>query len=195
MEQITNHIERMIALLPAFQKLSSETKNLASHMEIKGKYFQELEDVAFLLLAQKILKTATDIHLEHLGKLVGQPRPLTGTASTNDDSYRALIYAKIASNTSHSLRDDIISILKILGENLPKLRNLYPATLYVEYEKAKIPNTFLTPTEVKNILQNASAPINIQVTAKPTTPFGFIGNPKTYGFNQGKLSEGVPDAN
>jgi len=193
MEQITNHIERMIALLPAFQKLSSETKNLASHMEIKGKYFQELEDVAFLLLAQKILKTATDIHLEHIGKLVGQPRPLTGTASTNDDSYRALIYAKIASNTSHSLRDDIISILKILGENLPKLKNLYPATLKVQYAKAKIPNTFLTVAEVKNILQNASAPINLEVSRYTDTPFGFADDINASGFDVGELSEGVTE--
>lgn len=164
-------------------------------MEIKGKYFQELEDVAFLLLAQKILKTATDIHLENLGKLVGQPRPLTGIASTNDDSYRALIYAKIASNTSQSLRDDIISILKILGENLPRLKNLYPACLAIAYDKEKISTNFLIVKEVQNILENASAPISLEVKAKPDKPFGFLGNPKAYGFNEGKLSEGVPDAN
>ena len=193
MQKTENHIEKIIALLPAFQKLSSETKNLSSHMEIKGKYFQELEDVAFLLLAQKILKTATDIHLENIGKLVGQPRPLTGTASTNDDSYRALIYAKIASNTSHSLRDDIISILKILGENLPKLKNLYPATLKVQYAKAKIAETFLTVAEVKNILQNASAPINLEVSRYTDTPFGFADDINASAFDVGELSEGVTE--
>lgn len=195
MQEITNHVELMKNELPAYQNRAGQPNSLGSLIDIFGEKLQEIETVAFQVLAARTLKTATKKSLEDLGKLVGQPRPLTGTASTNDDSYRALIYAKIASNTSQSTRTDIISILKILGENLPKLRDLYPATLYVEYEKAKIPTNFLTVPEVKNILQNASAPINIQVVAKPTTPFGFIGNPKAYGFNEGKLSEGVPDAN
>lgn len=193
MEHITNHEERAVALIPGYLKLDNTLGTMETKIIIWTAYIQEIEDVFWDILVQKILKTATGIYLEYIGKLLGMPRPLTGTASTNDDSYRALIYAKIASNTSQSTRTDIISILKILGENLPKLKNLYPATLKVQYAKAKIAETFLTVAEVKNILQNASAPINLEVSRYTDTPFGFADDINASGFDVGELSEGVTE--
>lgn len=190
-EQITEHIQELKDLLPAFQKQSNIVFNHAVFMGIIGKYIQEIEDLFFLILVQKILATATGINLEYLGQLVGRPRPLTGTASTDDNAYRALIYAKIAANTSQSTRPDIIAILKILGENLPKIKDLYPATLKVEYAKSKIPNTFLTVADVKNILRGAVAPINLEVSRYTDTPFGFADDANASGFDVGELSEGV----
>jgi hypothetical protein len=183
----------MKAELPAYQNRFGQTNSVSSLFDIFGEKLQEIETVAFQVLAARTLKVATKKSLEDLGNLVGQPKPLTGSASTNDDSYRALIYAKIASNTSQSTRTDIISILKILGENLPKLRDLYPATLKVQYAKSKIASDFLTVAEVKNILQNASAPINLEVSRYTDTPFGFADDINASGFDVGELSEGVTE--
>jgi hypothetical protein len=76
---------------------------------------QQLEDQFWALYQATFLATATDIWLDYLGNIVGQPRQ--GLA---DGDYRACIYGRIIANRSDGKVEDLIAICRAVLQ-LPAL--------------------------------------------------------------------------
>lgn len=147
---------------------------------------QELEDEAYNFISILDIKNQTGETLNRIGKLVGEERPLTGLAATDDNYYILLIYARIAANSSYSRRSDIIAIIKALGGNGIYIQDIYPATIQINY--TGIDSDFLTPSQVLDILESGTAPISINISSYEATDyFGFAGDPLAKGFGVGKI--------
>jgi hypothetical protein len=151
-----------------------------------GTEFQELEDAIFDLLEKRELSVATDNMLSRIGDAVEQFNPL----SLPDSTYKALIYGKIAQNNSYGTQGDIVNILCLLGVNCDVLTIIeyYPARLHITYDGT---NTFLTPAEILEILRAVTLEVTIELVVTTATPFGFDGDPNSFGFGVGELSEGI----
>lgn len=78
-------------------------------MRILLKPFQRLEN-AFQQLLLRSVDTSTGVMLTQLGKLVGQKR----NGITDDDVFRRYVRARIATNRSRMIGDDIITVAQLV---------------------------------------------------------------------------------
>ena len=78
-------------------------------MRILLKPFQRLEN-AFQQLLLRSVATSTGVMLTQLGKLVGQPR----NGITDDEVFRRYVRARIATNKSRMIGDDIITVANLV---------------------------------------------------------------------------------
>lgn len=140
---------------------------------------QDIENATVPLIAASYLENAQDWTLDQIGKLVGVERGI----KTNDE-YRVFIYAQIAANTSYGTLNDVYNILGALGLGDVKAKNVYPASITVNY----IPNNLtLTCACIRMILESATLPIAMDITSHGGTGFGFMGDTSAYGFGVGEL--------
>jgi hypothetical protein len=181
-QKITTHVANAIEKLLAQYKGKPNYETLIT---IIGEEVQELENVFYSLIFDRFLATATDEVLNQIGKMVNEPRPVSGLAATDDDIYRALIYARIAINTSYGTIPDVINLLRILGADKVILRNAFPAGFRVEMTGDMI----LTLTQIITALESATAPVEIVASIYTSHPFGFDDDPEAYGFDDGELAE------
>lgn len=145
---------------------------------------QGLENVAFPLISERYLSNATGATLENIGTLVGMPRPTSGVAATDDDSYRVLVYGKIAANVSYGTKTDVYNIMGALGSTQINVFNVYPAALTVNY----IGNAVISDCAcIRAILENATSPIELDIVRITETPFGFEGDSTASGFGAGQI--------
>lgn len=89
---------------------------------------QELEDATWEVLEAYHIDTADSARLDILGKIVGQNR-----FAFSDEEYRAVLRAKIASNKSRGLTDDLISVIHLAtaGTMPVDIEHYVPATATV----------------------------------------------------------------
>ena len=153
-------------------------------VEARAGQYQELENAMFPLIASRYLANATGQTLTYIGQLVGEVRPTTGSASTDDDVYRALIYARIAINVSEGRAQDIYDILGALGAATPRVQDIYPMAVQVSYQYSSIITDCAC---IRNALESATGPIQIDITEHTDTPFGFAGDGSAYGFGAGEI--------
>lgn len=93
---------------------------------------QELEDAAWDVLISRLIDTATGIHLDTLGQLVGQSR-----ISDDDEIYRLYVRARISANRSRGHPDDVISTAQIALNGLEfEYREHYAASWTVDVLEA-----------------------------------------------------------
>ncbi len=79
--------------------------------------FQSLEEALWALLTQRSVTTAVGAQLDVLGKLVKQPR-----AGLDDDDYRRYIRARIATNRSDGLVEDLIKVAGlVIGDDAARI--------------------------------------------------------------------------
>lgn len=179
MEQI-NHYEQIKELILSQYK---DKPNFDSFIQTFANAFQELETAIFQVLNLS-LNNATGKTLDKFGERVNMPRPLTGSASTDDEKYRALIYAKIGVNRSNGTWTDIINILKLLEASNLILKNLKSKAIQINYTGIDI----LNEDEVYNIIKSATNPISLNISSyHEITPFGFNGDSSAFGFGEGIL--------
>lgn len=153
-------------------------------VEARAGQYQKLENALFPMISDMYLANATGQTLTHLGAIVGEVRPTTGSASTNDEVYRALIYARIAINVSEGRAQDIYNILGALGAATPRVQDVYPMGIQVSYQYSSILTNCAC---IRNALESATGPIQIDITEHTGTPFGFAGDGSAYGFGAGEI--------
>ena len=142
---------------------------------------QVLESAIVPAIALSYLNNADTWMLDQIGKIVGVARGVLTNAQ-----YRIFIYAKIASNVSYGTLTDVYNVMRALGLGDVKVKNVYPASITVNY----IPNNLvLTCMCIRAILEAATQPIEIDITAHSGTPFGFMGDTSAYGFGVGELGQ------
>lgn len=146
---------------------------------------QIFEDNCVPLIESFWLKNATGWVLDQYGNLVGFERPGYGPAYDDDDAFRVLIYGQIAANSSYGTIPDLYQILNTLELGSPYVVDVYPAAITVNFENSPI----IESSALRNILERATHPIEIDITAHSDTPFGFEGSSIAYGFDVGELGE------
>jgi hypothetical protein len=105
-ERISNHVDlardRLVEQmkLPKWQLL---TEKLCTGV-------QDLEDALWALFTERFINTAVGAQLAVLGKLVGQP----SNEGYDDDGYRRLIRARIATNRSSGFYEQLINIAELV---------------------------------------------------------------------------------
>jgi hypothetical protein len=105
LEHITDHAERAIARLPTqFRK-----PRIESLVRALCRPMQEVEDMFWDLLTKRGLNTAVGVHLDNLGRIVGQLR-----GGLSDDSYRTRIRVRIALNKGSGTPNDLLKIFRLL---------------------------------------------------------------------------------
>jgi ABC-type transporter Mla MlaB component len=72
---------------------------------------QIVESVAWDVIDARHVDTATGVHLDTLGAIVGQPR-----FTSDDATYRNVIRAKIAANRSKGTTDSLINVVRLAGD-------------------------------------------------------------------------------
>lgn len=179
--QITNHGEQAFERLPQFFK---DGGNFGLVVRTLAERWNRVEQELFNILIGRYLANATGATLNQIGHDVGEDRPLSGPAATNDDQYRVLIYGRIGANISHGTRPDLLKILGLLQVGSPKIMSVYPAALKVDL----IPTALLENTTfVRDILTMAKASVAVDITQHSAAPFGFEGDPDAFGFDDGEL--------
>lgn len=179
-EKITTHDEDGQArILSQFE--GTNFKEMAS---IGFQRIQGLEDAAYPLIADTYLANAEGATLDKWGETVGEPRPVSGEAATDDSAYLALIYARIIANTSYGTTPDVQNILQMLQAEGLVVRDVYPAAIEVAYTG----DPLIGGDAIRTMLERATAPIEIGLTSYTSRPFGFAGRRNNYGFGQGELA-------
>lgn len=189
-EQITNHVERAGKdMLYQFRTTEQEVKTVPDFAKVLAKSLQILEDCFHSMIDGRSFLYAQGKVLDDAGLTPGQPRPTSGDAATNDDAYRALIFAKVASNISEGRIPNVINILSSLGVTNLLYQEVYPAGIVVEFN-----NILDIPVDdVVKILEMATAPISITAVRISDHPFGFEDDPNAFGWDDSE-SPGRPNA-
>ena len=133
--------------------------NFKNFIEIFADQIQDLEDVTYDFIDNFALPTAIGDQLDIIGAIVGIKRPQGAT----DDTYRALIYAKIAENSSTGTRPDIVQILESLQCANIVIINTYPAGIDIQYDRY---SSLVDEIAVKQAVVNGSLPVEINLTTR-----------------------------
>lgn len=183
--QITDHGEAAFERLPQFFK---DGGNFGQAVRVMAERWNRVEQELFNVMIGRYLANATGATLDMIGADVGEERPLTGDAATDDDAYRVLIYGRIGANRSHGTRPDLLRILGSLQVGQPRIYSVYPAAITVNF----IPTDLLAGTTyARSILEIAKASVAMDITQHSDSPFVFEGDVSGYGFDAGELGEGL----
>lgn len=87
-------------------------RSMISWMRILCAPIQRLEDVLQQMLTMRTVDTALGVNLDIIGRIVGQSR--VGAAVSDDEVYRRYIRAKILTNKSRGLPEDLIAIARLV---------------------------------------------------------------------------------
>lgn len=167
-----------------------ELPNWTTLLTALATQLQELEDEAYNFISILDIKNKTGETLSRIGKLVGEPRPITGLASTDDTYYKLLIYARIAANSSYGRIGDIIAIIKALGGFGIYSQEIGANTRQLNY--SGINSNFLTPSQVLEIIKSGIPPHSINISSYESVDyFGFAGDTLAGGFGIGKIGSSL----
>jgi hypothetical protein len=108
LQRNTKHFfEAIVKLVPPLWGKPRVAALIQSYLD----QIQELEDATWEVLDARHVNTATGVHLDTLGAIVGQPR-----FTSDDDVYRSVIRAKIAANRSKGTTDSLINVVRLAGD-------------------------------------------------------------------------------
>jgi len=148
-----------------------------------GGRWQVLEDQLQIILTARYIANATGETLRNIGADLGVTQ-----SSTNDDTYRIFVYARIGENRSSGSREDVYNVLSLLGLTQIRMYDNYPATVTLNY----IPNSITIGCDcIKAILAASSLQVEYDITAHGSTPFGFEGDSTAFGFGVGEIGSAV----
>lgn len=185
LQYIGSHVPDALARLVQQYQDSGNFKDLVAVLAAR---WQGVEDKLWSLFEGRQLPNATGKTLELAGNHVGIDRPVFGPATTDDNAYRVLIYAKIAENISYGTVPNLYNLLGALGLTSINLMPTYPASLTVNF----ISNSLVLSCGcIRAILNRATHPIAFDITEHTAAPFGFEGNTFAFGFDVGQLGNGA----
>lgn len=149
--------------------------------------FQPIEDTLQAIIAQRDVNQAVGAQLDLLGKLVGQSR-----AGLTDPDYRRYIRARIATNRSDGVVEDLIRVATLVLNATAYIKVAYAgtATIRVQLFTTNIDDS--TATIVSTFLQQAkSAGVRLifeWIDVLPADAFTLDSGP---GLDSGHLAGGL----
>lgn len=108
--QIEDHPQEAVDRLPEQHKSKA---NIEAMIRSFCSQCGELEQAIVDMLVARQLDTATGVHLDRLGAIVGQPRD----GVTDDELYRRYIRARIFTNKSSGTAEELIRISKLIVDD------------------------------------------------------------------------------
>lgn len=105
-------IDHVTEALTRFQQSLKDQPNLAAFLTATVAPMQDIEAAMQQLLTERTVDTAVGAQLDDLGVIVGQPRD-----GLLDDTYRRYIRARIMSNRSRGIVEDLIRIARLVVDN------------------------------------------------------------------------------
>lgn len=171
--------------------LLSQFRNGSNVEDLLGALLAEaqlFEDACVPLIESLWLKNATGWVLDQYGKLVGYERPAFGPAYDDDDAFRILIYGQIAANVSYGTMPDLYQILNTLELGSPYIADVYPAAITVNYEQSQLSAEY---DFVRDVLERATHPIEIDITEITALPFGLLGDDSAIGLGVGEIGRSL----
>lgn len=118
--QTTTHVAEAKDRL--VQQFKGKTK-LEALLTAYVNQIQDLEDVFFQLLEERVIDTAVGVQLDGLGDIVGEERK-----GKNDTSYRTWIRGRIRANRSSGTPEDMLEIADLITDaNALAIEEYYPA--------------------------------------------------------------------
>lgn len=106
MPAIETHVDDALA---RFQQTLKDQPNLAAFLTAVVAPVQDIEDAMQQLLTERSIDTAVGAQLDDIGAIVGQPR--NGLA---DDVYRRYVRARIMTNRSRGIVEDILQVARLV---------------------------------------------------------------------------------
>lgn len=106
MDKIASHSAEALKRLPEVLKNKPQ---LAAWITALCQPAQTIEDVLYQLLVERTVDAGSGAQLDTLGKIVGQPRD-----GLNDTDYRRYIRARIATNKSSGLTNELLHIARLI---------------------------------------------------------------------------------
>lgn len=107
-ELITTHSDDAVARF-LFQYKNKE--KIEGHIRAYIDQIQDLENAYFSLRTRLSISQSEGVQLDGIGKIVGEPR-----GENDDPRYRVLLFARIGTNVSEGLPENIINVFKLLTE-------------------------------------------------------------------------------
>jgi hypothetical protein len=101
-EHVTEALSRLLEQFKHRPNIEAVISALVSQI-------QDLENAAFDLYTKRWIDSAEGVHLDNLGKIVGQPR-----AGMTDPDFRLWIKARIISNRTRGRYDDLLAIADLV---------------------------------------------------------------------------------
>jgi hypothetical protein len=109
--KITDHKQRGLGLILS-QFSEEKAPRLRALISILMDRVQEFEDLAYDVLLEQLIENAQGVHLERLGRRIGEKRG----SFTDDDEYRRVIKARALANASECAIQTIIDITETVME-------------------------------------------------------------------------------
>jgi hypothetical protein len=164
-----------------------ERPKLAAVLAAYAQQFQDLEDALWSILTGRPYPVAAGDALTRWGAAVGEPRPTTGPAATDDSVYRPLVDARIATNISLGLTSDIMGLLRALQASQVHYAEYTPASVTLTVQD----DIVASDATLQAMLVAATGPVRLDVEMVTDHPFGFASDPTAYGFSDGELARSV----
>ncbi len=167
--QITDHVAE------ALTRLKEQFKGQANYIALLEALIapcQDIEDAFWSLLTERFLDTAVGAQQDIIGKIVGQPRN-----GLSDDDYPAYLRARIATNRSNGLVEDLIRITQLIVDDdnvTVVVDQQYPAAVVVRIEDTAAVDA--TTDALISFLRQAKAGgvrLILEYTTHATEPFVF----------------------
>lgn len=175
--QVTDHAARGRAFILSQFAGSPRMQRIATIMQTR---VQETEDLCWDFLQQQLLDVAVGVHLERLGRKVGEKR---GPFSV-DNTYRRIIAARVLTNTSEGLYETLIGITDLIMQDflsgtLPDVRvfQLGRAHVRIEFDVTSDPGDDLKDKLRELIPLACAGGVSCRVVMTLPTPFRYDDGP------------------
>lgn len=143
--KITDHVARGISrVLSQFK----DSKSVLGIIAALASEVQQVEDGLFGMLALRSIDSATGVHLDRIGKIVGELRD-----GRDDAAYRIGIRARVLLNKSSGTTPEILALFRMLVTNKLRLEEFDPAALVLHIETEAVSN----PDALYKVLQAIAA--------------------------------------
>lgn len=149
---------------------------------------QDLEYALWSLIYDRLLASAKGDALDLVGTLVGENRQ-----GAEDYEYRRFIQARIRTNITGGMPDDLLWILQtITGASDVLLLQAWPADVTLDYFVDEPLSDRQKERVANHMLDSVAAGVSINIVeAVLPKPFGFIGAPNAHGYGEGVYGSGV----
>lgn len=169
------HLEQARALLTSFFKDDQGEVSEVNQaiLDAMVQQVQDLEDVGWSMIYDRILESASGDQLDQVGAIVGE-----GRISANDEVYRRFIAARIRTNISGGDPETMIWVLDTIAQPVGlRLFQIYPAGVHMIYTLAGFPNDQATRDQIAaHMLDTVAAGVSLDLVEAPSVqPFAFLG--------------------
>lgn len=177
-ELISDHVQR------ALQNLTSEfsqAEKVRALVSIFTQEVQELEDVFYALIVERLLSASFGAQLDAWGKIVGESR-----LGLSDNDYRNFIRARIIANLSEGTIENIVEVASIVADaSSVRYYPNHPAAFTLVIIRDSLLSDALRSriAALIGLIRPAGVGVDLLITGTPT-PFRMDSGP---GFDVGQL--------